>query len=133
MTHEVIVEKIADNYTQKITTGNHTLFSDEPEEANGQDKGPNPFELLLSALGSCTSITLSMYAERKDIKLDVIHVRLNYIPPNEIDGSSSRITRKIHLEGNFTEEQHDRMLEIANRCPVHRTLRESVDISSSWE
>lgn len=133
MTHEVIVEKIADNYTQKITTGNHTLFSDEPKEANGQDKGPNPFELLLSALGSCTSITLSMYAERKNIKLDVIHVRLNYIPPNEIDGSSSRITRKIHIEGDFTKEQHDRMLEIANRCPVHRTLRESVDISSSWE
>jgi len=133
MAHEVIVEKIADRYTQKITTGKHTFFSDEPEELNGQDKGPAPFELLLSALGSCTSITLSMYAERKNIKLDVIHVRLNYIPPNDIDGSSSRITRKIHLEGDFTEEQHDRMLEIANRCPVHRTLRSNVDISSSWE
>jgi len=74
-----------------------------------------------------------MYAERKNIKLDVINVRLNYIPPNEIEGTSSRIIRKIHIEGDFTEEQHSRMLEIADRCPVHNTLREKVDIMSSFE
>lgn len=130
---EVLVENTTNHYTQKITSGNHTFYSDEPEDLKGDDKGPAPFELLLSALGSCTSITLTMYAEMKKIKLDVISVRLNYIPPNEVDNSPSRITRKIHLEGDFTEEQHMRMLDIADRCPVHRTLRQSVEIMSSME
>ncbi len=133
MKSEVFVESTDKRYTQKITTGNHTLQSDEPTELGGDDEGPAPFDLLLSALGSCTSITLSMYAERKDIKLDLITVRLTYIPPNKIDGSSSRIIRKIHLEGDFTDEQEHRMLEIADRCPIHNTLRSNVDIMSSFE
>jgi len=128
---EVLVENTTNLYTQKITVRDHTIYSDEPKELKGDDKGAMPFELLLSALGSCTSITLTMYAEMKGIKLDIISVRLNYIPPNKIDNSPSRITRKIHLEGDFTEEQHQRMLEIADRCPVHKTLRQGVDISSS--
>ncbi len=128
---EVLVENTTNLYTQKITMGNHTIYSDEPKSLKGDDEGASPFELLLSALGSCTSITLTMYAEMKGIKLDVISVRLNYIPPNNIDNSPSRITRKIHLEGDFTDEQHHRMLEIADRCPVHKTLRQGVDISSS--
>ena len=133
MSTEIFVENTANRYTQKISSDGHTLYADQPEEDKGDNKGPAPFDLLLSALGSCTSITLKMYAERKNIKLDVVTVRLNYIPPNEIDGSSSRIIRKIHLEGDFTEEQHQRMLEIADRCPVHNTLRENVDIMSSFE
>ena len=133
MPTEILVENTANRYTQKITSGSHTLYADEPESLKGNDEGPAPFDLLLSALGSCTSITLTMYAERKNIKLDVITVRLNYIPPNEIEGTSSRIIRKIHLEGDFTEEQHHRMLVIADRCPVHNTLRENVDIMSSFE
>lgn len=133
MPTEVFVENTANRYAQKITSGNHTIISDQAEDVKGNDMGPAPFDLLLSALGSCTSITLTMYAERKNIKLDVITVRLSYIPPNEIDGSSSRIIRKIHLEGDFTEEQHHRMLEIADRCPIHNTLRENVDIMSSFE
>ncbi len=133
MTEEVIVVSTQKNYTQKITAGNHTLYSDEPKKLKGNDAGPSPFELLLSALGSCTSITLTMYAEMKGIKLEVVSVRLNYIPPNKLEGTPSRITRKIHLEGNFSEEQHHRMLEIADRCPVHRTLRQGVDIMSSME
>lgn len=133
MNNEVLIENTTSRYTQKITVGNHVYHSDEPENLNGDDKGPAPFDLLLSALGSCTSITLSMYAEMKKIKLDIISVRLNYIPPNKIENTPSRITRKIHLEGDFTEEQHSRLLEIADRCPVHRTLRQGVDIMSSME
>ncbi len=133
MKSEVFVESNGKPYMQTITTGNHTLKSDEPENLGGNDEGPAPFDLLLSALGSCTSITLSMYAERKNINLDLITVRLTYIPPNEIDGSSSRIIRKIHLEGDFTDEQEHRMLEIADRCPIHNTLRSNVDIMSSFE
>jgi len=130
---EIIIENTQNHYTQKITAGNHTLYADEPIDLKGDDLGPTPFNLLLSALGSCTSITLSMYAEMKKIQLDVIRVKLNYIPPNKTENTSSRITRKIHLEGDFTEEQHHRLLEIADRCPVHRTLREGVEIMSSME
>jgi putative redox protein len=133
MASEVFVENTTSHFAQKITTGEHTLYSDEPKSLKGDDKGPAPFELLLAALGSCTSITLTMYAEMKNIKLDIINVRLNYIPPNKLEGTSSRITRKIHLEGDFSDEQHQRMLEIADRCPVHNTLRENVDIMSSLE
>ncbi len=130
---EIIIENTTNRYTQKITAGNHTFYADEPKDLKGDDMGPAPFDLLLSALGSCTSITLSMYAEMKKINLEVITVRLNYIPPNKTDGTASRITRKIHLEGDFSDEQHHRMLEIADRCPVHRTLRQGVEIMSSME
>jgi len=133
MAAEIFVENTTNRYTQKISTGKHTLYADQSQADKGNDEGPAPFDLLLSALGSCTSITLTMYAERKNIKLDVVTVRLNYIPPNDLDGTSSRIIRKIHLEGDFTDEQHQRMLEIADRCPVHSTLRENVDIMSSFE
>ncbi len=130
---EVLVENTTNHYTQKITTGNHTFYSDEPKDLKGDDKGAAPFELLLSSLGSCTSITLTMYAEMKNINLDVISVRLNYIPPNNIEKTAARITRKIHIEGDFTDEQYNRMLEIADRCPIHKVLREKVDIMSSLE
>lgn len=130
---EVLVESTTNHYTQKITTGNHTFYSDEPKDLKGDDKGPAPFDLLLSSLGSCTSITLTMYAEMKKINVDVISVRLKYIPPNKIEKTAARITRKIHIEGDFTDEQHSRMLEIADRCPIHNVLREKVDIMSSLE
>ena len=130
---EVLVENTTKHYAQQISVGNHTFLSDEPLDLKGDDLGPAPFDLLLSALGSCTAITLTMYAEMKKIKLETISVRLNYIPPNNIEKTSARITRKIHIEGDFSEEQHHRMLEIADRCPVHRTLRQGVDIMSSME
>jgi putative redox protein len=133
MQTEIIIENTTNRYTQKVTAGSHSFLSDEPKDLKGDDLGPTPFDLLLSALGSCTSITLTMYAEMKNIKLESITVRLNYIPPNKLEATSSRITRKIHLEGDFTEEQHNRMLEIADRCPIHRTLRQGVDIMSSME
>lgn len=133
MLTEVLVKNTEKLYAQKITARNHQLVADEPEKLKGDNEGPTPFEYLLSAIGSCTSITLKMYAEKKGIQVDNISVRLNYIPPNALEGTSSRITRKIHIEGDFSDEQHKRMLEIADRCPVHRTLREGMDIMSSLE
>lgn len=133
MHSEVLVENTTHRYTQQIIAGKHTFYADEPESSNGDDLGPAPFDLLLSALGSCTSITLTMYAELKDIKLDVIRVHLNYYSPDKAAGTAARITRLIHLEGDFTEKQRQRLLEIADRCPVHRTLSQGVEIVSSIE
>lgn len=133
MLTEVLVNNTDKRFSQNITARDHHFVADEPEKLKGDNEGPTPFEYLLSAIGSCTSITLKMYAEKKGIQLDKISVRLNYIPPNALEGTASRITRKIHIEGDFSEEQHQRMLEIADRCPVHRTLREGMDIMSSME
>jgi len=130
---EVLVENTTHRYTQQITAGKHTFYADEPESLKGDDFGPSPFDLLLSALGSCTAITLTMYAELHTIKLDVIRVRLNYYPPDKAAGTASKITRFIHLEGDFTEKQRQRLLEIADRCPVHRTLSQGVEIVSRIE
>ncbi len=132
MKSEVFVKSTDQRYTQMMTMGNHTLIADEPTDLGGDDKGPSPFDYLLSALGSCTSITLSMYAERKeDIRLDLITVHLTYVPANRSEGTNPGIIRKIHLEGDFTDEQEQRMLEIADRCPVHKTLKSTIDITSS--
>ena len=133
MTSEVLIENTTKRYTQKITAGNHTFYGDEPKSLKGDDLGPSPFEHLLSSLGSCSSITLSMYAERKGIELDVISIRLAFMPTDRKAGTKPKISRKIHLEGNFTEAQHTRMLEIADRCPVHRMLEPSIDIMTSAE
>lgn len=133
MSNEVLVESTDKRYTQRITSGNHSFLADETEKLKGDNAGPDPFGYLLTALGSCTSITLQMYAEKKGIKLDVVSVRLNYIPPNLLENTPSRITRKIHIEGEFTDKQHLRMLEIADRCPIHRTLRQGMEIMSSME
>jgi len=121
-----------DNYTTDIQADRHGLVADEPEEFGGNDFGPSPYELLLSSLGSCTAMTLHMYARRKGWDLDDVKVHLNHSKTTfyhddmaELDEKKSKIDRferVIEIKGNLTEEQRDRLLEIANRCPVHRTL-----------
>lgn len=130
--HEVIVtENGLGRYQQAVTVGRHQLIADEPVSMNGADAGPAPFDYLLTALGACTSMTLRMYAEIKKIPLTNVHVALRH-EKVEIEGRGKfdYIYREITLSGELTDEQRVRMLEIANRCPVHKTLTSTVEIQS---
>ena len=132
----VIVRGAAGGFVQEIEAGRHRLVADEPEAAGGTDTGPSPYELLLAALGSCTSMTVAMYARRKQWPLERVVVRLQHARIHAEDcaecetkeGRLDRIEREISLSGPLTAEQRDRLLEIANRCPVHRTLTSEIDI-----
>ena len=132
----VIVRGDATGLAQEIETGRHRLVADEPVEAGGTDTGPSPYELLLAALGACTAMTLSMYARRKQWPLERVTVRLRHDKIHAKDcaecetkeGMLDRIEREISLAGPLDAEQRERLLAIANRCPVHRTLVSEVDI-----
>ena len=116
-------------YETRITDGRHTMTADEPVPL-GTDLGPNPYEFLLSALGACTSITLFMYADRKNWPLERIHIELSHDRVHADDGEQSEggsglidlIERKIRFEGPLDDEQRERLAYIATRCPVHKTL-----------
>lgn len=111
------------SYTQSVQAGRHTLTADEPLDRGGLDKGPNPFELLLGGLGACTTMTIRMYADRKGWPLEKVSVRLTHSKIEELgNGVADIITRDISLEGDLDAEQRQRLLEIANKCPVHKTL-----------
>ena len=124
--------------SQEITSSAHRWGADEPVPL-GTDTGPSPYELLLSSLGACTSMTLRLYAQRKGIDLQRITVRLQHYRIHAEDcrdcetktGLLDRIDREIELSGNFDEAQKQRMLEIAERCPVHRTLQSEIKIRTS--
>lgn len=127
----VVAENGQGRYQQEVRAGQHRLIADEPASLGGADAGPAPFDLLMSGLGACTSMTLRMYAERKGLTLHRISVALSH-DKLEIDGvSRDRITREITLEGELSPEQRQRMLEIANKCPVHRALSQSMMLDCS--
>lgn len=134
----VTVQGSADGLAQHITAGRHQLKSDEPLSVGGTDTGPGPYDFLLAALGSCTSMTLALYARRKQWPLADVTVRLKHsrIHANDCadcetkEGMLDRIEREIVLSGPLTEEQRTRLLEIANKCPVHRTLTSQIRIES---
>ncbi len=120
----VVVQGAGNSYAQQIQAGRHCFASDEPVSLGGEDSAPTPYHLLLGALGSCTSITLTMYARRKEWQLEGVTVRLRHTRNN----GSEQIYRTIELSGTLSEEQRHRLLEIANRCPVHRTLSAALEI-----
>jgi len=125
----VVAENTRGRYQQGVTVGQHQLIADEP--VNLGDAGPAPFDFVMAGLGACTSITLRMYAERKGIALTHVSVALSH-EKIEVNGvSRDRLERTIRLEGALTVEQRQRMLEIANKCPVHRALSSSFVIESA--
>ena len=137
----VVVRGGAGGFAQEITAGSHQLVSDEPASAGGTDTGPTPYDLLLAALGSCTSMTIGMYARRKQWPLERITVRLRHSRVHAEDCSAceardARLTlieRDIALDGALDAEQRARLLDIANRCPVHLTLTSKIEIRTRLE
>jgi len=133
---DVIVRGNATGFAQNIIAGAHQLVADEPLKAGGTDTGPGPYDLLLAALGACTSMTLAMYARRKGWPLETVTVSLNHSREYAGDcrdcdtkqGLLDRIDRKIQVRGPLTTEQKQRLLEMADKCPIHRTLTSDIDI-----
>lgn len=133
---EVLITELDKKFLRGLFTDRHQSMSDEPKQVGGQDLGPSPYDLLLMALGACTSMTLRMYANLKKLQLDDIEVRLQHDRVYADDCTNcaesgdkvERITRKIRLKGNLSEAQRTRLLEIADRCPVHRTLESHPEI-----
>lgn len=129
MTYSVQAESTLTPYRVTLTDeSGHTWHADEPADKGGQDTAPNPIQLLLSALGACTTITLDMYANHKGIKLDHVQVDLALNPNAEPEAGHNNIERKIVLKGEFTEEQHKRLLKVAESCPVHKLLTSNISI-----
>ena len=132
-----VTETSTGTYTQQITAGRHQLAADEPQPI-GADSGPTPYDLLLAALGACTSMTVRMYANRKGWPLKQVRVTLRHSRIHAEDcadcetriGWIDHIDRDIELEGDLDDTQRQRLLNIAERCPVHQTLT-SVDVATS--
>lgn len=128
-------------FQQRIQAGAHALIADEPESVGGLNTGPTPYDLLLSALGTCTAMTIRMYADRKSIALDHVAVSLTHRKIHAEDcaacetqsGKIDSIERKVRLDGNFDREQLERLMEIADKCPVHRTLTSEIEIVTEQE
>jgi putative redox protein len=133
---EVFVYGDAEGFTQKIVVGPHQLTADEPKGMGGNDEGPTPYDLLLAALGSCTSITVTMYAQRNSWPLQDVTVRLQHSRIHAEDcaecetkeGKINRIELDIEFTGSLSSEQRSKLLEIAKKCPVHRTLTSETNI-----
>jgi uncharacterized OsmC-like protein/alpha-beta hydrolase superfamily lysophospholipase len=123
-------------FQQEITAGAHRFLADEPVDAGGADSGPNPYDLLLSALGACTAMTLRLYAERKALPLERVTVRLRHAKIHADDcatceskeGKIDRIEREIAVEGALDADARARLIEIADKCPIHRTLTSEIDV-----
>ena len=135
----VVKETGHGKFQQEIISGRHHLIADEPQDAGGLGSGPGPYDLLLAALGACTSMTLRLYADHKQLSLKRVSVRLRHSRSYANDcaecetkeGMLDRIERVITLEGDLDAAQRKRLLEIADKCPVHRTLTSEIDIRTS--
>ena len=132
----VVSENGNGTFGQDLLDGRHRLLADEPVAVGGGDAGPNPYELLLMSLGACTSMPLRLYAKRKQLPLTRVAVRLRHARIHAADcadcetktGFIDRIDREIELEGALDVQQRQRLLEIVNMCPVHRTLTSEISI-----
>ena len=135
-TADVVVRSDARSFRQDVVVGKHSLSADEPVSAGGGDAGPDPYEYLLTSLGVCTSMTVGLYARRKQIPLENItvslwHSRIYAKDCEECEtkeGMLDRIDLELELTGALTAEQHAKLMDIAGKCPVHRTLTSEINI-----
>lgn len=119
----------ADNYeTEIVSSSGHSIISDEPESLGGKNKGMSPDELVIAALAGCTSATLKMYAGRKEWALEEIKTNISFTHGKA--GELPTIHREIELIGNLTDEQKQRLFDIANKCPIHKVLTNAIDVTS---
>jgi putative redox protein len=134
-----ITADLKEGFVVEIRGGNHVWRADEPESLGGTDTGPNPYDLLLSAVASCTCITVSMYCRRKGWELHSISVRYehDHVHVSDCDdcedesaGYIDRVRSEIFIEGDFDAEQRERLTDIARRCPVHRTIDNGVEFTT---
>ena len=138
---EVLVRERDARFAEDIYTDRHELRADEPVDYGGGDSGPSPYELLLAALGACTAMTLRMYAGHKNIDLGSVSVRLTHDKIHAHDcehcetreGRIDRIERRLELSGNLSDDERNDLLRIADRCPVHRTLKSEIDIQTKLD
>jgi putative redox protein len=134
----VTVHGNAAGFAQTISVAQHRLTADEPVSVGGTDTGPNPYDLLLAALGACTSMTLAMYARRKEWPLEAVTVRLRHSRVHAADceacetrvGLLDHVDRELEFSGPLSDEQRARLLDIANKCPVHRTLASEIVVQT---
>ncbi len=135
---EVVTRTGKEGFTTEIRAGNHSLLADEPAKFGGADLGPNPYDLLNAALGACTSMTIQMYARRKKWPLEeaIVHLKHNQVYGEDCavcDEKKSRLdqlSREVELKGNLDEGQRARLMEIADKCPVHKTLMSDISITT---
>jgi uncharacterized OsmC-like protein len=134
----VIVRGGGAGFGQEVQIDSHRLLADEPVDFGGTNTGPSPYDLLLAALGTCTSMTISLYARRKGWPLENVTVSLHHAKIHAADcadcetkeGKIDRIEREIQLTGTLTKEQRAKLLEMADRCPVHKTLTSEINIQT---
>jgi len=133
----VVVRGEARGFYQEITSGRHRLVADEPIAAGGTDLGPGPYDLMLAALGSCMSMTIALYARAKQWPLETVVIRLRHSRIYAKDCAEcvirndtllDRIDTEVKLTGPLTAEQERKLMEVAHRCPVHRTLKSEINI-----
>ena len=135
---EGVRTRTGSGFRTTIQAGPHDMVADEPESYGGTDTGPTPYDLLLASLGTCTGMTLRMYADHKDLPLDeaVVHLSHEKVHAKDCEectsesGKVDRIERTIEIHGDLTEKQRARMMEIADKCPVHRSLHSEIHVVS---
>jgi putative redox protein len=136
---DVVVRGAANGFRQEVESGSHRFTADEPTDVGGTDAAPGPYEYLLAALGACTSMTVGLYARTRkwpleDVQVSLRHARIHSKDCAECEtkeGMLHRIELQVQLTGDLTAEQRAKLMEIAHKCPVHRTLKGEIDIRIS--